>query len=200
MASQVKHLFGEVPVNLNDFILASQVTQAEAKKYFIEIFRSQKWDKSGILWWNLIDGWPQFSDAVVDYHYGKKLAYHYIKRMQRDVCVMIAEDKAGECNVVVANDTLKKAKGTFKVSDADSGKVVCEGDFVAGSNANITASSFGFDADKQAMLLIEYSVGKNKFSNHYMFGKAPFKLGKYKKWLRQICELPGKIDFRETGK
>jgi len=200
MASQIKHLFGGVPKNLNDFILASQVTQAEAKKYFIEIFRSQKWNKSGILWWNLIDGWPQFADSVVDYYYGKKLAYHYIKRMQKDVCVMITEAKKGICNVVIANDTLKKAKGTFKVSDADSGKVICEGDFIVDANANVTASSIEVAPDGQAMLLIEYSVGKNKFSNHYMFGKAPFKLSKYKKWLKQICNLPGKIDYSEIGK
>ena len=32
---------------------------------------------AGILWWNVLDGWPQFSDAVVDYYFGKKLAYHY---------------------------------------------------------------------------------------------------------------------------
>ena len=50
------------------FGLASQIAQAEEKKTFIESTRPRKWNTSSILWWNVIDGWPQFSDAVVDYH------------------------------------------------------------------------------------------------------------------------------------
>ena len=60
-------LFGAVPDDLETFALASQITQAEAKKFFIESTRLRKWRTSGILWWNVIDGWPQFSDAIVDY-------------------------------------------------------------------------------------------------------------------------------------
>jgi beta-mannosidase len=91
MANQIRELFGEIPEDLPTFALASQITQAEAKKYFIESTRLRKWQTSGILWWNLLDGWPQFSDAVVDYYFGKKLAYHYIRRAQCAVCVFISD-------------------------------------------------------------------------------------------------------------
>ena len=74
--------------------MRARVSQAEAKKYFIERFRVTKWRRSGIIWWNLIDGWPQISDAVVDYYGVKKLAYHYIKRSQQTVCLMF--DEPGE--------------------------------------------------------------------------------------------------------
>lgn len=80
--NQVVTLFGNAEENLNDFIRQSQISQAEAKKYFIEKFRIGKWKRTGIIWWNLLDGWPQISDAIVDYYYVKKLAYHYIKRSQ----------------------------------------------------------------------------------------------------------------------
>ncbi|GGI44239.1 hypothetical protein GCM10008018_06110 [Paenibacillus marchantiophytorum] len=83
MANQIKELFGAIPDSLEDFILASQISQAEAKKFFIEMTLLKKWRKTGILWWNMIDGWPQFSDAVVDYYYGTKLAFHYIRRVQQ---------------------------------------------------------------------------------------------------------------------
>ena len=43
---------------LDDFIFASQVSQAEAKKFFIERLRIGKGRRTGILWWNLRDGWP----------------------------------------------------------------------------------------------------------------------------------------------
>src|SRR5690606_4639738 len=83
MANQIREYFGDVPDTLETFAVASQIVQAEAKKYFIESTRQRKWRTSGILWWNLIDGWPQFSVAVVDYYFGKKLAYWYIRRVQR---------------------------------------------------------------------------------------------------------------------
>ena len=44
----------------------SQISQAEADKFFIEKFRMGKGHTSGIIWWNIMDNWPQFSDAVVD--------------------------------------------------------------------------------------------------------------------------------------
>ena len=72
MVNQIKTLFGGVPEDLTDFTFASQISQAEAMKFFIERFRLSKWRRTGIIWWNLIDGWPQISDAVVDYYYGKK--------------------------------------------------------------------------------------------------------------------------------
>jgi beta-mannosidase len=77
MTNQIREMFGTVPDNLEDYAFASQCVQAEAKKYFIELFRTMKWRRTGILWWNLIDGWPQFSDAVVDYYFEKKLAFDF---------------------------------------------------------------------------------------------------------------------------
>ena len=42
MINQVRLLFGEVPSKLDDFIFASQSVQAEAMKYFIEMWRGKK--------------------------------------------------------------------------------------------------------------------------------------------------------------
>jgi len=67
------------------------VVQAEALKFFVESTRLRKWYTSGILWWNLLDGWPQFSDAVVDYYFAKKLAYHYLWRAQRPLLLCLSE-------------------------------------------------------------------------------------------------------------
>ena len=91
MADQIKELFGIEPDNLEDFALASQISQAEAKKFFVEMVRVKKWRRTGVLWWNVIDCWPQFSDAIVDYYFGRKLAYHYLKRVQQPVCLMVTE-------------------------------------------------------------------------------------------------------------
>ena len=42
MINQVRLLFGEVPTELDDFIFASQSVQAEAMKFFVEIYRGNK--------------------------------------------------------------------------------------------------------------------------------------------------------------
>lgn len=209
MADQIYHLFGFRPKNLKDFVLASQITQAEANKYFIELFRTAKWRKSGILWWNLIDGWPQFSDSVVDYYFSKKLAYHYIKRIQTGVCIMVTDPKDGHCDVIVANDTLKSAAGSFKLADADTGKILLKDKFRVDANVNKTLAKLkvnpasirgGVNPTEPRMFLIEYSIGKRKFGNHYMLGKPPFSFRKYyQKWLKQISVLPGRFDYRQVG-
>jgi beta-mannosidase len=49
MAKQIRELFGGVSDNLEDFALATRFSQAEALKYFIELFRTAKWRRTGIL-------------------------------------------------------------------------------------------------------------------------------------------------------
>ena len=56
MEKQVRQLFGTVPTDPEEYILASQISQAEAKKYFIERIRIGRPEKTGIIWWNLLDG------------------------------------------------------------------------------------------------------------------------------------------------
>ena len=79
---------------LEQLAMLSQISQAEAKKFFIEQTRLKKWRRTGIIWWNMLDCWPQISDAVVDYYFHKKLAFYYIGRVQQPVCMVCR--RAGE--------------------------------------------------------------------------------------------------------
>ena len=79
MANQISILFNVTPGQLESFIQASQICQSEAMKFFIERFRMGNWRRTGILWWNIRDGLPLISDAIVDYYNRPKLAYSYIK-------------------------------------------------------------------------------------------------------------------------
>lgn len=201
MAKQIQLVFGFKPDKLEDFVIASQIVQGEADKYLIELFRTGKWQKSGIIWWNLRDGWPQFSDAVVDYYLGKKLAYHYIKRVQQPVCAIITDPKDGLCDVIICNDTLKSANGDFKVTDVDSGRTLIDGDFEVDANINKTLTKLEAGCDKQQMFLIEYSVNGQNYGNHYMSGKIPFDFKKYhSEWLKLISLLPDGFDYDNVGK
>ncbi len=186
MPNQVEALFGTLPERFDDFIFASQATQAEAKKFFVEFWRSQKFEKTGILWWNLKDGWPILSDAIVDYYFSKKLAYDYLKRAQTDVCALITDAREGRHPVIVVNDTRRPARGTAAVFEADSGRELFRSDFTVAANGKVTAG-FIPETGAREMWLIEYEVeGGPKRLNHYLAGKAPFRLADYRRWFRKL--------------
>ena len=182
MAKQVRILFGDSPTDLDEFIDASQFVQAEAKKYFIEMMRSRKGERSGILWWNLRDGWPIISDAIVDYYNSKKLAYYYIKRVQENEVVMITDN----FDVVCANETLKPCRVSVEVVDVESGAVLLSlKDVDMAANSAKTLANVG-KRSGQGMLLIKYDVDGKKRLNHYLYGEPPFKLSDYKKWYKAL--------------
>jgi len=185
MINQIRCVFTEVPTDLDRFILASQIIQAEAKKYFIEFWRMNKFDRNGILWWNLRDGWPVISDAIVDYYYSKKLAYSYIKRVQTDVCVMIGDAKENGHPVVIVNDTRNKVEGNFSIKDADTDAVLMDKTFKVDKNGK-TAAGFLEKTDKIKLWLIEWEVGGKKYKNHYFVYEPHVELDVYLKWLPML--------------
>lgn len=182
MGKQIEVLFHKIPDNLDDYVLASQISQAEAKKFFIERFRSGKWRRTGILWWNLRDGWPIISDAIVDYYGGRKLAYEYIKRVQADVCTMCGEAEDGRHAVVVVNDTLGAVSGELAVRDVDSEEVLFEGAFAVEANGKTEVGHVP-ESTRPAMWLLEWSANGETCQSHYLAGPRPFSLPDFKRWL-----------------
>ena len=185
LLKNVKELFGEVPTDLDQFIFASQAGQAEAKKFIIELWRSDKFKRTGILWWNLYCGWPVISADIVDYYYGKKLAYHYIKQVQYDACVIIRDACEGNHPVIAVNDTRTEKHGTVTVKDLDTNEELFSGRFVIPVNGKTIIGHIPQN-DQQSMWLIEYIIGNEKFTNHYLTGEAPFKLKDYEKWYKKL--------------
>lgn len=200
MAKQIKELFGFDPKNLNDFALASQVSQAEAKKFFIESFRIKKWRRTGIIWWNVIDCWPQFSDAIVDYYFSRKLAYWYIKRVQQPFCIMMDEPENQNCRVVAGNDSLKPVKGKYSIRDADSGGAVLGGNFEVDVNISRELGRIRTDRGEQKLFLITWEINNKEYGNHYLLGSPPISFMRYKKWLRKIASLPFSFDADKISK
>jgi len=182
MAKQIDVLFGAVPTALEDFILASQISQAEAFKFFIEHFRQGKFRRTGIIWWNLRDGWPIISDAIVDYYNRKKLAYGFVRRVQADVCPIVAEVCDGRHRVVVVNDTRVEAQGTLQMTDADTGRVLLERSCAVPENGKMDAGQVDVSG-KSGMWLLRWSTPEGTTCNHYLAGPRPVSLSDYKRWL-----------------
>ncbi len=167
MASQVDTLFEDTPDCLDTYARMSQISQAEAKKYFIERFRLSKWRRTGIIWWNIVDGWPQFSDAVVDYFFTKKLAYHYIKRSQEPLCMMFDEPKDGKIDLYAVNDYLLDKEISYKVTNITDGKEVLSGTVHSPANTSVKAGELEIVDGEKKFYLIEFIVDGKVLKNHY---------------------------------
>lgn len=190
MHKQVRQLFGKVPENAEDYILASQISQAEAFKYFIERARTARPRISGIIWWNLLDGWPQMSDAAVDYYFTRKLAYDYIKRSQAPFAVIAGEISSWELPLFACNDTLDEKRGKVRVTDADTNDLLFERDFTAPANGTAKIGSFPIYYSERRMLLIKWETDEGGGFNHYTAGNVPLDLRVYKSWLKKLDEQP----------
>ncbi len=192
MANQVHTLFGRDGDNLDEFALMSQISQAEAKKYFIERFRVTRGRRNGIIWWNLLDGWPQISDAVVDYYFTKKLAYHFIKRSQNPVLFAFDEPENGQITLYGVNELTSPKAVSLRVTDLTSGKVVYTGDVTLQPECSAPVVSVPVSAAGQTFFLMEWT-GEAEGKNHYCTNLLNADFAAYKKCLEQagMLELEG---------
>lgn len=191
MDDQVRILFGSVPQDLEQFSLLSQISQAEAKKFFVERTRVKKWRRTGIIWWNMIDGWPQISDAVVDYYYDKKLAYYYIKRAQQDVCLILDEHVDWGHDVYLCNDGSWSGRVEYSIVDGESGEVLLSGACDSAANQTVRVGNLRVLPGEQKLLLLKWTRDGKTFGNHYITGFPPYNPGRMILWQEIIARTVG---------
>lgn len=165
MISQVERIFTQKKDDLSSFAKQSQISQAEADKYFIEKFRTEKWRKTGIVWWNVIDGWPQVSDAVVDWYGCKKLAYSYIKRSQQPFVMIIGEPENGAMPLYAVNDLQEKISGTYSVKNVMTNETIREGSFETEADGKAVLALL--PETDHAFYLVEWQTQNGKGVNHH---------------------------------
>ena len=139
-----------------------------------------KGERNGILWWNLRDGWPIISDAIVDYYGAKKLAYQYIRNVQKDVCVMIGDPVNGKHRVVAVNDT--RMEKAVRIVDHGSGRTLLEKSIHLPANGKEYLGQLPEVGDTE-LWIIEYRVDGEVLKNHYLAFRPPMDYDRYRKWL-----------------
>ncbi len=177
MTDQVRHMFTDTPHDLNTFAKMSQASQAEAFKYFIERFRTAKWRRTGIIWWNLLDGWPQVSDAVVNYDFTPKLAYFFIKRVQKPLHMAFADPENGAFTLMGINDTQKDVTFTYTVKDVTGLPVgtdlstlptLLSGEVTVPADAASPAASLPVEGLADRFLYMEWTVDGQHGTSHFI--------------------------------
>jgi len=143
-------------------------------KFFIERFRMDRAVRSGIVWWNLLDGWPQLSDAVVDYYFVKKLAYRVIRRVQQPLVLSLAEPEAGRSAVVACSERREGAEVEWAITDVASGERVAAGKNRAPGESATQLGHVTMPGGVQRLLRIDWSADGTSGTNHYLAGEPPF--------------------------
>ncbi len=188
MTNQIRLMFGGVDTDFDTFIEQSQFVQAEAMKTFCELFRSRKFTRmNGLIWWNVRDGWPQLSDAVVDYYGGKKRAYYVLRNAQQDQIVCLVDDQTAWA----VNDARREVKGTAKFTDAETGKVFLEKDFTIPANGKLALGKVPFAG--QGVVLIDATLDGKPYRNYFLYGEAPFDWTKVKAWMKRRPPSPTEV-------
>ncbi len=183
MTNQAKIMFGAVAQDVEGFVEQSQIVQAEAMKTFCELFRSRKFTRfNGLVWWNVRDGWPIISDAVVDYYGGKKKAYYALKNAQKDQMVCVVDDRTAWA----VNDVRRAVKGHVKISDKATGKVWLEKDIEIPANGKLELGKIPFEG--QGLVMIEATLDGKPFRNHFLYGEPPFKWSDVKAWMPDYAQ------------
>ena len=190
MQDQVRILFGRLPDTLEEFSFLSQAVQAEAKKLFIERTRIGKWRRTGVIWWNLLDGWPQISDAVVDYYFVKKRAFDAIRRAQRPLCLMLDELRDWTQDIVLGNDGPFAGQVRWRVVDGDSGRTLRAGLYEARPNENAVVGSLRVQPGEQKLYLLYCEAQGETYGNHYLAGFPPYDADRMSAWAGKIDRLP----------
>ena len=177
MTDQVRHMFTDIPRDLDTYAKMSQASQAEAFKYFIERFRTAKWRRTGIIWWNLLDGWPQISDAVVNYDFTPKLAYFFIKRVQQPLHMAFTDPVDGTFTLVGINDTQRDEVFTYTVKDitglpADTDLTtvppILSGEVTVPADSTAPAGTLPTAGMEHLFLLIEWSDSAGCHTSHFI--------------------------------
>jgi beta-mannosidase len=117
-----------LPTDLDQYMLFSQIAQAEGLKFGVEHFRRRKPHFSGTLVWQLNDCWPVLSWSVIDYFGFVKAGYYYLKRAYAPVLASFRAGAGGEVQLWVTNDTLFEVRDTVTVRlGTFAGQVAWEG-------------------------------------------------------------------------
>lgn len=97
----------------------SMLMQAEGIKMCVENLRQHKERCNGAIYWQLNDCWPGQSWSLIDYYFGAKALYYYMKKMYSAHLVSFKGEK--EININISNDTDKKCtyKLTYSYFDID---------------------------------------------------------------------------------
>ncbi len=189
----VERAFGSIPEDFQTVIRESQIVQAEAMKSFVEAMRIQRNRCGGLLLWNLLDGWPQCSDALLDYYFVKQTAFDYVKCAQQDLCMILPEPSSWYAAPVMVNDRMTPAAGNWEIRDLHKNTVLAAGTYKIAAGSCCELKNFDHRPQGMQMLLLSWDDGQEHFCNHALLGHAPYDFDFYEEGIKKFQEYSFRI-------
>lgn len=196
MRNHLRIQYGTVPDDMETFALLSQLYQAEALKFMMEHCRSKP-DFRGLLWWNMLDCWPQISDSVVDYYFNRKIAYFYMQRCQQPVLAFVTHLKGWAHPVHLSNHTHEPVTVSLTISDGDTGECLLQGTYPVDADTTRQIANIPGFVSTQRLMVIHYKVDGKAYGNHFISGMPAYRPEDMLRWFEIIRALPTPFDFEK---
>lgn len=189
MEKHIKLLFDYVPKDYKEFCLLSEYAHSEGFKFYLENMRFKRPFTTGMLLWNHLDGWPQFSEAFKDYYFDKKLGYDVICRAYNPILMGVKETFSSKYQLVICNDTLENLDVSYRVYDGDTNEELANGTTKIDKNSikelNVLKNIFF----EKRLLIVEYVANGKKYYNHFITGFPTYTKEQFDRWYKIIDEL-----------
>ena len=176
----VKRSWGEAADDIATFIEQSQIIHAEAMKTFVETFRVNRSRCGGLMLWNLLDGWPMCSEALLDYYFAKKAAFDYVRRAQQSLCMILPEPTSWRATPIMVNDRPEAAAGNWRIINMEDGKEVASGAYSVAAGSSSELVWFDHAPNAMQLLALEWDDGAATYHNHALLGNAPYDFERYR--------------------
>jgi len=160
-----------LPDTLSQYVVFTQLVQAEGLKFGIEHYRRRKPHCSGTLIWQYNDCWPGISWSLIDFDRVRKASWFYVARAYAPVLGSFKTLDDGVIELWVTNDTRERVEfeATLTMSNFD-GKTLWE-EVVTGSVPATESRAFWrgeaarMGADPAKVLVVR----SNRFADNCLF-------------------------------
>ena len=166
------------PENPEEFLDGVNYYVADAFKIAIEDFRQQKFRRTGIVWWSLLDMWPMgFNYSAVDSDFNPKLPFRVAALSQQPLALMAMDAPGNQAlpRLHAVNDTLREYSGEYRVTTLD-GEVIAAGSFQVAPNAVADLGEINVKPADFALLC--WNADGISGVNYFMRDGQPFNLEK----------------------
>lgn len=181
---------------IKDYTLAINVRCAEVFKDIIEYCRVNRWSKTGVLWWSLMDMFPMlFNYSVIDCDYNRKLPFYWIQKSQQAFALMgVRQEADGEISLYAANDTLLPHTAEYTVTAYDEAleaKTVAVGSCTLEKNSAKMIHKIA-NGDRPSLWIIKWVENGKTYFNHVFTKPTTYEITK--KWVEIIGRETGLSD------
>ena len=176
-----------------DYNFAVNVICSNIFKDIIEYCRASRPEKTGVIWWSLLDMWPMlFNYSVVDYDFHKKHCYSWIKQSQQFFCLMaVRKGIDGEIGIYASNDTLKTHSGSYKIIAVDkkgNKKEIASGRFSQKENSVSLIQKLP-EAAEPELWIIEWEEDNKTYYNHFTPNYKTGDIDIWKIWQKELDRI-----------